>query len=468
MTTVAVGEATRRPTGGRSAVVVLTNGVGAAAAGTGFSLWALPALAAIDSTEIMATTLHARDAVGAIVVVLGLGVGLLPGLPRVGWLVAAAGMLAPGVITAPVVNAGEFGGAVAGSLVLAGFLAALRQAGPGSRVAMSAGLALGMVVGRGVVAPFGEVVAWFVGDARSPQLVTTGALALAGVVIVVGGGRPAAGVAAGSAGRADTFRPATGARAPVGLALVAAGVGAALHVVAVVVLRELAYSPDGSISTRRANAVQMLDRISHLAIATIAVLILLVYAYRRGGAALARWVVVCVAAGTALVIVPWGSVGPGWRLAVAAALGALAGAGIATVGARYVPWEAFGMVFVGMALLLLSAANALPAGADSLVPLGLAAALSFAPAAALARLVADRGSRGLETPLHLAASVGVGLAAAVLGLHLVAPMIARLVAVSAPPRFGAALVVTGAAVLSLALFGLGRLADRSRAAETAG
>jgi hypothetical protein len=323
------------------------------------------------------------DLIPAIVVVLATGLALVPALRPYGWLVATLGLfelaglyLQGRGLTEDLLSLAL---AVGVALLLGGVLLALAAAtGPG-RWALAIGLGFGLVAGLPLLVSLASGLEQVAGLHRYRDEALLGLLALvtaaAGVLLA----RPSA------RGDDDPGRRVGGAViAVVTVAVVARGLASVWQAV----LNGIARASSGGFSEERARTVEAWNEAVLLGLGVAIAVALAVVAYRRGGAGLARWVVLGFAvAATAIGATPdtagWPSV---VQLIPLAAVGAALG-GLAVVRLdRYVPWDALGLLVVAAGLLL-GARGGLPSAA----PDGVAGSLlvfgaAFALTAGLGRL----------------------------------------------------------------------------------
>jgi hypothetical protein len=220
------------------------------------------------------------------------------------------------------------------------------------------------------------------------------------------------------------------------------------------VLNGIARASSGGFSEERARTVEAWNEAVLLGLGVAIAVALAVVAYRRGGASLARWVVLGFAvAATAIGATPDTAVWPSVvQLIPPAAVGAALG-GLAVLRLdRYVPWDALGLLVVAAGLLL-GARGGLPSAA----PDGVAGSLlffgaAFALTAGLARLCrTGPGTSGAG----VAVSAVLGFAALLLCRQLFSgiSLVSR-----APdgPRLDAIVPLAVAGLVLVLLFWLGR------------
>lgn len=340
-------------------------------------------------------------------------------------------------------------------LALGGALVALVTAPARSRAAITAGLAIGLSAGLGVVTLAerllswsGALELWVLGSAIAVTLVT--ALLVA---IVDRGDQPA------GSGHARAWRP---------LAVVAAVVAIALLTEAVrrSVVVAMRVPPQ-----RRITDVMAVDATVRVGLALAAGAALVWFAYRYATAAAARWVCTGFALGLPLLLgldrgfytaSPWPEPrASGLVLLAVVVVAAATGVVLVRVAAQVMPWEAFG-------LLLAAAALAMRIGQPDggLLPTYLlAVGVGLALAAGLAQ-VASEPDR-LRTPERAGPAPALGFAAALVVCLAMAPSLQWGWAATAygplllvRPMFAPMLVVLGA--LGAVIFcRLDRAASRS-------
>ncbi len=199
------------------------------------------------------------------------------------------------------------------------------------------------------------------------------------------------------------------------------------------VLEEVARSSTGGISQRRVEFIESMDLLARVTIGATVGVILLVAAYRWGGANLARWVVVAfglAATSAAIPTVftsPASGVGPTTELDVFAwlvvpgAIGAVSGAAAVRFVDRLFPWDALGIVLGAVGVLLTADRGRieLPDLTEPAIVLG-TFGLGLALSAGLARLH-EPGGRGLSAT-DVSMSAGFGFAALVLCQQVISPV----------------------------------------------
>jgi len=239
------------------------------------------------------------------------------------------------------------------------------------------------------------------------------------------------------------------------------------------VLEDIALSSTGGISERRAEFVESMDLHARVTIGAVVGVILLVAAYRRGGANLARWVAVAFGlaatsvaiptafSSTASAVAPMSEIDLLVRLAIPAAIGVVAGAAAVRFVDRWFPWDALGIVLVAAGVLLTSyrGQTDLPDLTEPAILLG-TFGLGLALTAGLARL-AEPGARGLSAA-DVSMSAGFGVAALVLCQQVISPVTYLVREDIRGPQLTVPLTLVGAAVVLVVLFGLGRLVQRIR------
>lgn len=188
-------------------------------------------------------------------------------------------------------------------------------------------------------------------------------------------------------------------------------------------------SPDGFAGYRRTRAVEAFGHWSLVLVAAVVGLALLWWAYRAGGVAAARWVVLCVGAGPTLLY----AFRLGYRsgpqsvfLVTVTGVAALTAAALlARYAARVLPWDAVGLVLAAVAMPLGSSVvrAQLPSAAPAqpvLMVVGLGLALGFGLSAAALGLSRPVEQTGLLTGLLV-----LGPAALVLAALTLAPVVIR-------------------------------------------
>ena len=336
--------------------------------------------------------------------------------------------------------------AVAVGLHLGGMLAALATSDTASRWACAVGLGVGIVAGWSI---YSNVLLAERPDLLSHDGLLMGALSalvlVAGVALLVPGVR----VAVPSTGAANWWGPVVAVMA-------AAVVGRVLWRVWQGALADIVRSTLGGTDFRNA-MIETLDQVVGIGIAVVIAVILLVVAYRRGGASLARWVVVgfaLAATGMALPLNFDGSVIV--DVLVPAAAGAVAAAAIVRWAERWVPADAVGVALAAGAVLLSSPGKIeQPASEGAMIVL--AFAYAFTLTAGLARLTDARG-RGIAGA-EVAGAAALGFAVLLLAEPVFTPP--GFLQAYQPVQVSRVLTLAGAAVVLLVLFGFSALA-RSR------
>jgi hypothetical protein len=399
------------------------------------------------------------DLLPGLLVLAAVGVSLVEQLRRYAWLVSAAGLaVAAGLyLQGDVLPTDAVYPTLAMALALqvGGMLLALGAASARDRWAIVVGVGVGMVAGR-------YSAALIIDELRRTVL---RASAHSDVLIV--------GVAAALAVVAGILLARVAPEAPVGSVAwrepvigiaVAAVVGTGLLVAWQAVQQNIAVSSTGGISQQRAQVVESLSLLAHVLTAAVVSVILLVVAYRRGGASLARWVVVGFALAMAGVGIPFG-VGFTMRSMLPVIAGAAAGAVAGVVAVRrfdrVFPWDALGVAVAAVGLLLVS-----PRGRLELPELVHVSAVmsafgvALALAAGLARLT-DPDGRGLSAA-DVGLSAALGFAALILSAQAVVPVVFASNAPYGSLQLHQTVALAIAAVLLLGLFGLARLVIKIR------
>jgi hypothetical protein len=393
-----------------------------------------------------------------VLALVAVGLSLAP-LYRWAWLVSAVGLAgAAGLFLQGdlLPTDGLYSAlAVAMGLQLAGVLLAWTTESAQDRWALVLGLGLGMVAGRYAVVLLTDQLRRTVlqGTAHSDVLViglAAGLAVVAGVLLAM------------TAREAPTGTVAW--RGPVIGIAVAAVLGRGLLMAWQAILEDIARSSTGGISQRRAELVDSLNLLAHVLIAAVITVVLLVVAYRRGGANLARWVVVGFALMIAGVGIPF-AVGPTVGALAPVIAGAAIGAAIGVVAVRQLdggfPWDALGVAIAAVGLLLTSPRGQLELpglvrAATIVTSLGVALALT----AGLGRL-ADPRARGLSGR-DAGLSAALGFATLILCAQAVLPVILFSSAPYGSLQLHQTVSLAIAAAVLLALFGLGRLVSRIR------
>ncbi|MEV1289073.1 hypothetical protein [Micromonospora sp. NPDC049679] len=423
------------------------DGVAAVAVGIAFTSAGWPLIAWSGLMEMLPGGLPQRYAAFA-PAVLAVAVALVGTLARLGgWLVAAIGLAVtvvatqlpiPGILGSLAFDdslacASAFDGSLAcasaGMLLAAGVgfalggavLVAAHATAP-ARLGIAGGLAAGMLLG-----PFTtELVTAVLGpDPAAVISPTTLPLGTATVVVAT--------AAVLTRGRERAQSPAI-VRTGLGPVLVVAllailpVIGGVLRRV---IIREVGPGPDGLEGLPRREAVELLSRYSMIAIAVVVAVVLTLYAYHRGRAPAARWVVLGFTVGG--VTIGWLPVVVAYRpidavlAGVVAVLAAIVGTGLARYADRLLPWDVLGVcVAVGGMMLKTEVmgqeydwtvtAHAL------LVALGLPLALSFGFARALLHADAAQPETPPPGTADRAGTLTLGVAALVLAAQTLAPM----------------------------------------------
>ncbi len=417
----------------------------------------------------MSMGLDIVDVIPELIVLVAVALALVQPLRRFAWLVASVGLFG--------VAALYFQGdalerdelfvlvAVCTGLQLAGVLLAFADAERPQRWAIAVGFGAGAVAGKYGLALVILLVreSLVSGSMRGDDAIVAllGAVAAAAGVVLLLQSRPDSG--------AVESKPAA-ARGPFIWVLAAAAAAVVLSWLWQLVLEEVARSSTGGISQRRAEFVESMDQLARVAISVTVGVILLVAAYRRGGANLARWVVVAfgvAATSIAIPIVFRTSAGPFTetdllvRLVVPAVIGAIAGAAAVRYVDRWFPWDALGIALGAAAVMLTSRRGQLelPDLAQPAMVLG-TFGLALALTAGATRLT-DPGARGLSTT-EVSMSAGLGVAALVMCQQVISPVAYLAVEDLRGPQLSVPLTMAGAAVVLVVLFGLGRLVQRIR------
>jgi hypothetical protein len=439
-------------------VRLVAHGVGA------FAVGSVLAPLTFTITRVMVSpygpvTFDPLDVLPAVLVLVAAGLSLVGPLRRYAWLVSAAGLAgAAGLFLQGDVlprDALYSTLALVMGLQLGGLLLALGAASARARWAIVVGAGVGIVAGRySAVLLTDELRRTLVRATTHSDVLVIGlaaALAMvAGLLLAVVPTEAAAGAAAW--------------REPVIGIAVAAVVGEGLMLAWQAVQQSIARSSTGGISQQRAEVVESLSLLAHVLIGAMVTVVLLVVAYRRGGANLARWVVVGFALAMAGVGIPFGvALNPSSLAPVAA--GAAVGAALGAVAVRRLdgafPWDALGVAIAALGLLLVSPRGRLELpelfqASTVVTSFGVALALT----AGLAR-VANPHGRGLSAP-DVGLSAALGFAVLILGAQSVVPVIFIANAPYGSLQLHQTLSLAVAAVVLLGLFGLGRLVTKIR------
>ena len=383
------------------------------------------------------------DVARATVLLVALAVSLTA-VRQLGWILSAVGMAIevfllyqgndlPQDAVIPIL-------AVAVGLHLGGMLSALATSDTASRWACAVGLGVGVVAGRSI---YSNILLAERPDLLSHDGLLMGALTalvlVAGVALLLPGVRAAV--------------PGTGAAnwwGPVVAVVAAAVVGRVLWRVWQGALADMVRSTLGGTDSRNA-MIETLDQVVGIGIAVVIAVILLVAAYRRGGASLARWVVVGFALATTGMALPLnfdGSVIV--DVLVPAAAGTVAAAAMVRWADRWVPADAVGIALAAGAVLFSSPGNMeQPASEGAMI--ALAFAYAFTLTAGLARLTDARG-RGIAGA-EVAGAAMLGFAALLLAEPVFTPPGFLQVYLYQPVQVSRVLALAGAAAVLLVLFG---------------
>ncbi|MFI7212249.1 hypothetical protein [Micromonospora maritima] len=387
--------------------------------------------------------------------------------------------------------------ATGAGLALGGALSALARSAPTRRWPVAAALAAGLVVGSGVEHLFRLAAGDGVTSGGQGWSAQVGVSVLAVVVAAVlhhrESRRPAgtptadpagtptadpAGTATVDPAGTPTARPGepgrrVAGRAPIG-AVVVTAVAAVLTLAGLMtrwwVVDVFRLSPDGLVGPRRAQFVESVAYFSPVAVAAVAGLVLLGYAWRTGRAAAARWVVLGFAAGPLLLLrLVLGFVGErpqAYLVLLAGVAAVVAGATLARLRPGLLPWDAVGLLLAALAVPLAApTVRAEMPGAGTLVvslpsALGLGLALGFG----LVLAVTAPGADADREPGRTAGILALGAAATALSALALAPTVIR--GLGLGPSEGVALtvpmLVAVSALLLVLLFGFGRAVDRIR------
>jgi hypothetical protein len=389
--------------------------------------------------------------------------------------------------------------ALGAGLALGGALLALSRPARSLRWPLAAGLAAGLVLHSAVEDLFRLVTGEGHPDGGRAWPAQVGVTVLIVVVAAVLAhlDRPGAGAPPG--------RPRTG---PLVATAVAALVTLGGLVIRWWVVDVFRISQDGLVGPRREQFVESFAYFSPVAVATVAALVLLGYAYRTGRAVAARWVVLGFAAGPLLLfglrLTFVGDRAQAYLVVLVGLVAVAGGAALARFTPGLLPWDAAGLLLAALAMPLaapvvraeLPAAGQLPSllsalGLGLAVGFGLTLAATATTGTATDGVTATAGTaaspgitaatHGHTAPAATAAPVGVasdgvgetGRVAGVLALGMAALVLSAL-ALAAPLIWGWGAtrgggppltipVLTGVAALVLVLlFGFGRAVDRIR------
>ncbi|MEU1843546.1 hypothetical protein [Micromonospora sediminicola] len=395
------------------------------------------------------------------------GAGLVPQQPP-----TAEGVLA---VLAAAVGAG---------LALGGALSAVARSAPARRWPVAAALAAGLVVGPGVEDLFRLAAREGVASGGRGWSAQVGVSVLAVVVAAVlshrESRRPVGTASADPAGPptaepgepAETGRRPAG-RAPIG-AVVATAVAAVLTLAGLMtrwwVVDVFRLSPDGLVGPRRARFVESVAYFSPVAVAVVAGLVLVGYAWRIGRVVAARWVVLGFAVGPLLLLgLRLGFVGEqsqAYLVLLAGAAAVVAGATFARLRPGLLPWDAVGLLLAALAVPLAAPTvrAELPGAATLVVSLPSAVGLGLALGFGLVLAAGGPGDDADREPGRTAGILALGPAATVLSALALAPTLIR--GLGLGPSAGVALtvpvLVAVSALVLVLLFGFGRAVDRIR------
>lgn len=419
---------------------------------------------------------------------------------RWGWVVACVG-LAAYVGAYQWELAGSIGPhryimvlAVTGTVAVGGALAAFGVADRVSRLAIVAGLAVGINVGLPALT---AALTGVMGGSRLQRLLVPLGLCLIAAVVwfVRGTGAarswldrtvpaPDSSAAAPDSAAAASERSASdiaSADAPPArrswvtpVLAVAVALGATLlHFGLLAFLNHL---DRAGASRRRPETIELLHQVGLFGIVLVAGLVLTIYTYRRGGSLAARWVLVGLAAGTASLFTMGGlftvggfapvvstqRAGEVWLTIGIAAAVVVLGVGLSRFAA--VPWDGLGLLVLAVGVVLRP-----PQGLDefreqnSILRLVIVFAVGFVLAASLASLSTQTSPRGVGGPGEVAALVSLGFGVSLLATSIIFPasVVGRPWGILGP---GPAIALGIMAIGVLALYGLGRMARSGRRA----
>lgn len=290
------------------------------------------------------------DLMPAMVVLIAVGLALVPGLRRFGWLVSAVGLVGliglyaqDGLFSADLLYLTL---AVVLGVQLGGLLLAFAGTGAQGRWLIATGVGIGLAGGGSLLGLLGGLVTGSDALARYPDESVVGVSALVTV----------------AAGVWLALRPGpSSAPGPVRARAVLVAVGVAIVVSRVLVvgwrlvLDRIGQASTGGFSQARAETVENLNRAVLLVIGAVVAAVLLVAAYRRGGAHLARMVVAVFAVSVVALDTGWPAVevvseDRGLLVEVALLGGVLAVALVSFLD-RLVPWDVVGVLVMGVGLL---------------------------------------------------------------------------------------------------------------------
>jgi hypothetical protein len=452
------------------------NLIGAVAGGAALSLWGLTLVQASALQYLVRSqAVGSWDFVAVVVVVLALIIAVLPIGAQMAWFVAASGVVANVLVMAFVPQAGGANLlwlAASAGLLLGGLLKAMGTLAPLSRPMVAFGAALGLVTAPGLYA--GSGYARTAGNELTLKIVLVAALTAAGVGVLLARlirGPQSPAETAPRRRPADPYR--TSRTGPVVMAATMALVAVGLDLAARSMLSVVGPS--------QANLTVMLNRIGQIATGVVVLAFLLVYAYRRGGPGLARWVVVGFAYAVPFVLgAPWEmSVQVGWfPIAMLVPVGVVAGVLFIVVAGRFGPWDGFAVLGMGVAVFVTS--NRGVPQLDRWTPqlillgaLGVGAALGAGLTLGL-RAAASTGSRHTApqrgegaSPAHAAGSAGLGFVSLVLGLQTLGPVVLLDDQRTGDMRLSGSIALAAAVLSLLTLFWLDRMAARARRREAA-
>ncbi|NES31167.1 hypothetical protein GCE86_21410 [Micromonospora terminaliae] len=431
---------------------------------------------------------------GALLAVVPAGVAAFGRLP--GWPVTAAGLAldylvgelaldhGAGLVPRQSPTTGQvltvLASALAAGLVLGGALLALSRPTRSLRWPLAAGLAAGLVLHSAVedLLRLGAGVVGYPDGGRAwPLQVGVTLLIVVVAAVLAHLDRP------GPAARSG--RPRIGP-------LVAAAVAALLTLGGLVirwwVVDVFRLSRDGLVGPRREQFVGSFAYFSPVAVAIVAALVLLGYAYRAGRAVAARWVVLGFAAGPLLLVglqlAFAGDRAQAYPVVLAGLTAVAGGAALARFRSGLLPWDAAGLLLAALAMPLAAPVvrAELPATGQvspllSAIGLGLAVGFGLTLTATTSDTTAPAATApaggvpgggvadgGVEESGRVAGVLALGMAALVLSALALAPPLLSGWANGRggePPLTIPVLVGVAALVLVL-LFGFGRAVDRIR------
>ncbi|WP_262283915.1 hypothetical protein [Micromonospora sp. MA102] len=368
--------------------------------------------------------------------------------------------------------------ALGAGLALGGALLAVSRPARSLRWPLVAGLAAGLVLYSAVEDLFRLLTGGDYPDSGGrawPAQVGVTVLVLVVAAVLAHLDRPAS---------APSGRPRIGPLVATAVAALVTVGGLALRWWVVDVFR---VSQDGLVGPRRERFVESFAYFFPVAVATVAALVLLGYAYRTGRAVAARWVVLGFAAGPLLLVGPQltflGDRAQAYLVALAGLVAVAAGAALARFTPGLLPWDAAGVLLAALAMPLaapvvraeLQGTGQVPA-LLSAVGLGLAVGFGLvlaatSPAAGAPATRATRGGvpardvpDGDAEDGRTAGMLALGVAALVLSAVALAPPLVRGLSTDrlGNPALTVPVLAAVAALVLVLLFGFDRAVDRIR------